>query len=53
MKAAVPGLAIGLCLMSAPAFGQGGLELTLGAGTGYGTITCSACTHAGHMPGTT
>jgi hypothetical protein len=53
MKAAVLGLAVGLCLMSAPAFGQGGLELTLGAGTGSGTINCSACSHAGNMPGTT
>jgi len=54
MKATALGVAIGLCLLTAPvgAFAQGGLELTLGVGTGSGTINCSACTHAGKMSGT-
>ena len=29
------------------------MEATLGLGTGSGTITCSACTHAGTMRGST
>ena len=55
MKATALVVAIGLCVLTAPAraFAQGGLELTLGVGTGSGTINCRACTHAGHMPGTT
>jgi len=31
---------------------DGGLAATLGVGSGSGTITCSACSHAGKMSGT-
>jgi len=46
-------LGLTLCLLTRAAHAQGGMEGTLGVGTGSGTINCSACTHAGKLPGTT
>ncbi len=53
VKPTVLVVAIGLCLSSSAARAQGGLAATLGVGTGSGTITCGACTHAGNMGGST
>lgn len=53
MKAAVVLAVMWSCVLSGAARAQGGMEATLGLGTGTGTIMCSACTHLGKMNGST